>query len=79
MGFGEVMETLQGSVLVEVDVSKLMGSESFSGRARKLERSSVVTAPSVDRTNDLVRRKGIISLFTFSGRINLYLTLLKDF
>ncbi|OIT39045.1 PREDICTED: uncharacterized protein LOC109238591 isoform X2 [Nicotiana attenuata] len=71
------METLQGSVLVEVDVSKLMGSESFSGRAPKLERSSVVTAPSVDRTNDLVRRKELafwskMSESEFSGHQSIH-------
>ncbi|MCD9559369.1 hypothetical protein HAX54_017287 [Datura stramonium] len=54
------METFQGPVLVEVDVSKLMGSESFSGGsvgARKLERSSVVIAPSIDNISGSVRRK----------------------
>ncbi|XP_055806284.1 uncharacterized protein LOC129874842 isoform X2 [Solanum dulcamara] len=51
------METLKGPVLVDVDVSKLMGSESFSGGARKLERSSVAIAPSIDRISGSVRRK----------------------
>ncbi|KAH0705449.1 hypothetical protein KY290_010143 [Solanum tuberosum] len=51
------MEALKGPVLVEVDVSKLMGSESFSGGARKLERPSVAIAPSIDRISGSVRRK----------------------
>ncbi|XP_015170444.1 uncharacterized protein [Solanum tuberosum] len=51
------MEALKGPVLVDVDVSKLMGSESFSGGARKLERPSVAIAPSIDRISGSVRRK----------------------
>lgn len=53
------MEALKGPVVVEVDVSKIMGSESFSGGGggRKLERSSVVIAPSIERISGSVRRK----------------------
>lgn len=57
MEYSEVMEALKGPVLVDVDVSKLMGSESFSGGARKLERPSVAIAPSIDRISGSVRRK----------------------
>lgn len=56
-GYSEVMEALKGPVLVEVDVSNLMGSESFSGGARKLERSSVAVPPSIDSISGSVRRK----------------------
>ncbi|KAJ8539371.1 hypothetical protein K7X08_013623 [Anisodus acutangulus] len=50
------MESLKGGpVVVEVDVIKLMGSESYS--ARKLERSSDVIGPSIDRISGSVRRK----------------------
>ncbi|CAN4095226.1 unnamed protein product [Withania somnifera] len=51
------MEALKGPVVVEVDVSKIMGSESFSGGGRKLERSSVVIGPSIERISGSVRRK----------------------
>lgn len=57
MEYSEVMEALKGPVLVDVDVSKLMGSESFSGGARKLERPSVAIAPSIGRISGSVRRK----------------------
>lgn len=72
-GYSEVMEALKGPVLVEVDVSKLMGSESFSGGARKLERSSVAVPPSIDSISGSVRRKGILSLFVkFLSGFNSY-------
>ncbi|KAM3359420.1 putative protein isoform X1 [Capsicum galapagoense] len=60
------MEALKGPVLVEVDVSKLMGSESFSAGGgdggvggRKVERSNIVIAPSIERISGSVRRKEI--------------------
>ncbi|CAN4115524.1 unnamed protein product [Withania somnifera] len=54
------MEALKGPVVVEVDVSKIMGSESFGvggGSGRELERSSVVIGPSIERISGAVRRK----------------------